>query len=196
MLRKMSLQDKFQLLGRVSLVFLLIFLVFTLAILFAGRRFSAEFGKEHDEINISEWLSREEQIEEKQVEGDQVKDEQVADEQANEEQAEVKLIKQEQTEARQGESKEAQEEWRKERVSQVEFYFLLKGKSYFKHTLKEHEKRIYNISGYIVSIEPVIITQDSVKFQVNDFTTKALEKKDFDGSQEFEIFVSYIYYRS
>ena len=81
------------------------------------------------------------------------------------------------------------------RVSEVEFYFLLKGKSYFRDILKENQIKTYNMSGYIVSIEPIIITSDSVKFQINNFTTKALEEKDSDSTKEFEIIVKDIYYR-
>ncbi|MBW2991074.1 hypothetical protein KY348_05220 [Candidatus Woesearchaeota archaeon] len=81
------------------------------------------------------------------------------------------------------------------RVSEVEFYFLLKKKAYFKHILKENEKKTYNVSGFIVSIEPIFIAQNEVKFKINNFTTKALEEKDSDSTQEFEIIVKDIYYR-
>lgn len=93
------------------------------------------------------------------------------------------------------EKEEKPEEQMPTRVSEVEFYFLLKGKSYFRAVLKENQMKIYNISGVLVTIEPIIITSDSVKFQINNFTTKALEEDDSDSTSEFEIIISDIYYR-
>ena len=90
---------------------------------------------------------------------------------------------------------EEQEEQIPARVSEVEFYFLLKGKSYFKHILKESQEKTYNISGYIVTIEPIFIGQDEVKFRINNYTTRALSEKDSDATPEFEIIVKDIYYR-
>jgi len=81
------------------------------------------------------------------------------------------------------------------RASEVEFYFLLKGKAYFKHTIKEEESKSYNITGYLVTITPIIITSDSVKFRINNYTTKALGEDESDSTPEFEIIVSNIYYR-
>lgn len=81
------------------------------------------------------------------------------------------------------------------RISEVEFYFLLKGKSYFKHILKENQEKTYNLSGYLVTIEPIIITSDRVKFRINNYTTRALAEDDFDSTDTFEIIVKDIYYR-
>jgi len=81
------------------------------------------------------------------------------------------------------------------RASEVEFYFLLKKKSYFRDILEEEQRKTYNISGYPVSIEPIIITQDSVKLRINNYTTKALQEDDSDSTQEFEIIIKDIYYR-
>jgi len=72
---------------------------------------------------------------------------------------------------------------------------LLKKKSFFRHMLKEQQSWTYNMSGFIVTIQPIIITQDSVKFRINDFTTKELREKDSDSTDEFEIIVKDIYYR-
>ena len=91
---------------------------------------------------------------------------------------------------------EEQPEESKTRASEVDFYFLLKGKSYFRHTLKENQIKTYNMSGILVTIEPIIITPNSVKFRINNYTTKALQEDDSDSTQEFEIIVSDIYYRS
>lgn len=93
------------------------------------------------------------------------------------------------------EKEEEQEEQVSIRVSEVDFYFLLKGKSYFRHILKENQVRTYNMSGYLVTIEPMIITSDRVKFRINNYTTKALQEDDSDSAQDFEIIVSNIYYR-
>ena len=82
------------------------------------------------------------------------------------------------------------------RTSEVEFYFLLKGKAYFRHVLKEEESKTYNMTGYLVTITPIIITQDSVKFLINNFTTKSLAEDESDSTPEFEIIVSNIYYRT
>jgi hypothetical protein len=82
------------------------------------------------------------------------------------------------------------------KASEVEFYFLLKGKAYFKHTLREEQNRTYNLSGYLVNIEPLIITRDSVKFRINNYTLKTLAKDEWGSDDDFEIFVSDIYYRS
>ncbi len=82
-----------------------------------------------------------------------------------------------------------------QRASEVEFYFLLKGKSYFKHILREGEEKAYNLSGFIVVIQPIIITADKVKFRINNYTTSALTKDEWESFPDFEIFVSAIYYR-
>ncbi|MBU1198585.1 MAG: hypothetical protein KKF46_04850 [Nanoarchaeota archaeon] len=81
------------------------------------------------------------------------------------------------------------------RQSEVEFYFLLKGRSYFQHILKENQIKIYIVSGRQIQIQPIIITQNNVKFRINDFTTKTLAEGESDSTQEFEIFVKDIYYR-
>ena len=80
------------------------------------------------------------------------------------------------------------------RANAVEFYFLLKGKSYFKSILKEQQKKIYNLSGSLVTIQPIIITNDSAKFMVNNYTTKALHKHEWGSGDDFEIYVNEIYY--
>ncbi len=79
--------------------------------------------------------------------------------------------------------------------STVEFYFLLKRKSYFRHILGEGEQRTYNMSGHLVTIKPIIIASEEVKFRINNYTTKTLREDDYDGTQEFEIIVKDIYYR-
>jgi hypothetical protein len=81
------------------------------------------------------------------------------------------------------------------RVSEVEFYFLLTGKSYFKATQKENQAKTYNLSGELITINPIFISQDEVKFQINDYTTKALAEKEWGTTPEFEVFVNAIYYR-
>ena len=100
---------------------------------------------------------------------------------------------------KEAEEKEQEEQLEEEqvpaRVSEVEFYFLLKGKSYFKHILKENQEKTYNISGYLVTIEPIFIGRDEVKFMINNYTTRALSEKDSDATPEFEIIVKDIYYR-
>lgn len=101
----------------------------------------------------------------------------------------------EELEEKEEEQEEKAEEKMPTRVSEVDFYFLLKGKSYFRHILKENQVRTYNMSGYLVTIEPIIITSDRVKFRINNYTTKALKEDDSDSTQDFEIIVSNIYYR-
>ncbi len=81
------------------------------------------------------------------------------------------------------------------RSSAVEFYFLLKGKSYFQSFLKEYQVKTYNMSGQLITIESIIITEDSAKFRIDNFTTKSLGEKDSDATPEFEIIVKDIYYR-
>jgi len=81
------------------------------------------------------------------------------------------------------------------RVSEVDFYFLLKGKAYFRATLKEQESKTYNVSGYLVTISPVFISSDRAKFQINNYTTKALSEEEWDSTSEFEILLKNIYYR-
>lgn len=99
-------------------------------------------------------------------------------------------------EEKQEENQEEQLEGNKAGESEVDFYFLLKGRSYFRHILRESQLGTYNLSGIIVTIEPIIITSDSVRFRINNYTTKALQEDDSDCTQEFEIIVSDIYYRS
>jgi len=82
-----------------------------------------------------------------------------------------------------------------QRASEVEFYFLLKNVSYFRHMLKEHQEKTYNLSGTLVTIQPVFISEDSVIFKINNFTTKALKEEDWASEPDFEIFVKDIYYR-
>lgn len=80
------------------------------------------------------------------------------------------------------------------RTNAVEFYFLLKEKSYFKDILKEQQKKTYNLSGSLVTIEPIIITSSSAKFLINTYTTKALHKYEWGSDDDFEIYVNEIYY--
>jgi hypothetical protein len=85
------------------------------------------------------------------------------------------------------------------RANQVEFYFLLKQKTYFQDTLREQQAKLYNVAGQSISIKPVIITNESVIFTIDDYTTKyttkALNKHDSDSNDVFEIYVKEIYYR-
>ena len=81
------------------------------------------------------------------------------------------------------------------RASAVEFYFLLKGKSYFKYTLKETELKAFNLSGTIIKIIPVFIANDSVVFKVDDYPTGAVGEREWYSTPGFEIYVNAIYYR-
>jgi hypothetical protein len=81
------------------------------------------------------------------------------------------------------------------RVSEVEFYFLLKNISYFKHILKEEQTGTYNLSGNLITIQPLFIAKDSVIFKINNYTTKALKEEEWGSMPDFEIFVKAIYYR-
>jgi hypothetical protein len=91
-------------------------------------------------------------------------------------------------------TEEATQEQPYVRANAVEFYFLLKEKSYFKDILKEQQKKTYNLSGSLVTIEPIIITSDSAKFMVNNYTTKALHKYEWGSDDDFETYVNEIYY--
>lgn len=82
------------------------------------------------------------------------------------------------------------------RASAVEFYFLLKGKSYFKYTLKETELKAFNLSGTIIKIIPIFIANDSAVFRVDDYTTGAVGEREWYSTPDFEIYVSDIYFRS
>jgi hypothetical protein len=81
------------------------------------------------------------------------------------------------------------------RANAVEFYFLLKGKSYFKYTLKEHELKAFDMSGTIIRIVPIFIANDSVVFKVDNYPTSAIGEKEWYSTPGFEIYVNYIYYR-
>jgi hypothetical protein len=90
------------------------------------------------------------------------------------------------------------------RPSEVEFYLLFKRSSFVKRTIAEEQSRTYDLAGdestgssegFTVTVTPLIITQDSVKFKINNYTTKALMEHESDGTSEFEIFVNNIYYR-
>lgn len=81
------------------------------------------------------------------------------------------------------------------RASAVEFYFLLKGKSYFKYTLKETELKAFNLSGTIIRIVPIFIADEGAVFRVDDYTTRAVGEKEWFSTPEFEIYVNAIYYR-
>jgi hypothetical protein len=102
--------------------------------------------------------------------------------------------KTEEKEAEKQKTEEATQEQPFVRTNAVEFYFLLKEKSYFKDILKEQQKKIYNLSGSLVTIEPIIITSDSAKFLVNNYTTKALHNHEWGSDDDFEIYVNEIYY--
>jgi len=90
------------------------------------------------------------------------------------------------------------------RVSEVEFYLLFKRSSFVKRTIAEEQTRTYGMEGnestaasqdFTITVTPLIITRDSVKFKINNYTTKALMEHESDGTSEFEIFVNNIYYR-
>jgi hypothetical protein len=81
------------------------------------------------------------------------------------------------------------------RASAVEFYFLLKGKSYFKYALKETELKTFNLSGTIIRIVPIFIANDSVVFKVDDYPTGAIGEREWYSTPGFEIYVNAIYYR-
>lgn len=81
------------------------------------------------------------------------------------------------------------------RANAVEFYFLLKGKSYFRYILKETELKTFNMSGTIISIVPIFIANDSVVFRIDDYTTGAVGYKEWFSTPGFEIYVSDIYFR-
>jgi len=81
------------------------------------------------------------------------------------------------------------------RASAVEFYFLLKGKSYFKYTLKETELKAFNLSGTIIRIVPIFIANDSVVFKVDDYPTRAVGEREWFSTPYFELYVNAIYYR-
>jgi hypothetical protein len=81
------------------------------------------------------------------------------------------------------------------RANEVDFYFLLKGKSYFRYTLKEHELKAFNMSGTIIRIVPIFIANDSVIFKVDEYTTQAVGYKEWFTMPGFEIYVNDIYYR-
>jgi hypothetical protein len=82
-----------------------------------------------------------------------------------------------------------------ERANAVEFYFLLKGKSYFRHILKETELKAFDLSGTIVRIEPIFIANDSVVFKIDNYPTNAIREREWYSAPNFEIYVSNIYYR-
>jgi hypothetical protein len=102
--------------------------------------------------------------------------------------------KTEEKEAEKQKTQEATQEQPYVRANAVEFYFLLKEKSYFKDILKEQQKKTYNLPDSLVTIEPIIITSDSAKFMVNNYTTKALHKHEWGSDDDFEIYVNEIYY--
>jgi len=81
------------------------------------------------------------------------------------------------------------------RANAVDFYFLLKGKSYFKYTLKETELKAFNLSGTIIRIIPIFIANDSVVFKVDDYPTRAVGEREWFSTPYFEIYVNAIYYR-
>jgi hypothetical protein len=82
-----------------------------------------------------------------------------------------------------------------ERANAVDFYFLLKGKSYFRYTLYEGQAQAFNMSNTIIRIVPLFIVNDSVIFRVDDYTTGAVRYKDWFSTPGFEIYVTDIYYR-
>jgi hypothetical protein len=83
-----------------------------------------------------------------------------------------------------------------QRSSEVEFYFLLTGKFYFKAIQKENEAKAYNASGELVTVQPIFISKDKVIFKVNNYTTKAIAEKEWGAAPDSEIFVNAIYYRN
>jgi hypothetical protein len=80
------------------------------------------------------------------------------------------------------------------RPNGVEFYFLLRGKTYFKDILREQQARTYNLSGSLITIKPIIITNDSVKFMVNNYSVKALHQYEWGSDDNFDIYVNEIYF--
>ena len=83
-----------------------------------------------------------------------------------------------------------------QRFSEVEFYFLLTGKFYFKAIQKENEVKTYNASDEMITVQPIFISKDRVIFKVNNYTTKAIAEKEWGTAPGSEIFVNAIYYRS
>lgn len=88
-----------------------------------------------------------------------------------------------------------EQEQTSERTNAVDFYFLLKGKSYFRYFLYEGQLQAFNMSNTIIRITPIFIANDSVIFRVDDYTTGAVKEKEWFTTPGFEIYISDIYFR-